>query len=59
MKLRTLMKLGVTVLMVICGASFASGDDKNYAKQLELKNCGGYLISNIYLQRLKGGNGGP
>ena len=57
MKPKAILKLGLAGLMIVCGASFAAGSDKNYATQLELKNCGGYLIDEIILQRKAEGDG--
>lgn len=51
------MMLGLTGLMIAYGTSFAASDDNNYATQLELKNCGGYGISRIDLQRKAAGEG--
>ena len=51
------VKLGLSSLMVIVSTGLALGDSKNYAKQLELKNCGGYTIGKIVLQRKAAGGG--
>ena len=56
MKPKATLKLGLAGLMIVCGASFAAGSDKNYATQLELKNCGVYTIDVIKLQKQPAGD---
>ena len=51
-----LMKLGLAGLLLVCGATFAMSDNKNYAYQLQLKNCGGYYLNAIKLQKKKSGS---
>ena len=52
---KLLRNLGVASLLVTCGAITAFSDDKNYATQLELKNCGAYLINKVQLYRKQSG----
>ena len=51
------VKLGLSSLMIVVSTGLALGDSKNYAQQLELKNCGGYRIAKIVLQRKAVGDG--
>ena len=43
-------------MMLISSFSLAASDDKNYACQLQLKNCGGYIIKHVVLQRKGAGS---
>lgn len=52
----TLLRVGITGLLLAGGATTASGDEKNYATQLELKNCGAYQIYKVQLERKQQGS---
>ena len=51
------VKLGLSSLMIVASTGLALSDSKNYATQLELKNCGAYTIGKIVLQRKAAGDG--
>ena len=51
------MRLGLSSLMIVVSTGLALSDSKNYATQLELKNCGAYTIGKIVLQRKAAGDG--
>lgn len=57
MFLKNIVKIGLASLLAVCGSTVAiSADDKNYAYQLQLKNCGAYQLNYIKLQRKKAGS---
>ena len=51
------VRLGLSSLMIVVSTGLALSDSKNYATQLELKNCGAYTIGKIVLQRKAAGDG--
>ncbi|MEM9360682.1 MAG: hypothetical protein AAGB04_31290 [Pseudomonadota bacterium] len=55
MSFRPFVKLGLISLMLVYSSTYATSDDKKYASQLSLLNCGGYNIAWIELQRKASG----